>query len=126
MITKQEIRNSKSSVDILFKAAKTNQLSENCAIFNPIPGVEFNFSIIAKQSIKNNSKLDIIQFVNKHKSKTRLIDRMMEAVFDDKFMGSFLSAESGKHFQRIFTLETIQGENPNIISYIITANYERF
>ena len=126
MITREKIRKSKSSVTIMMDAAKSNQLSENCAIFNPAPGIEFNFSIIAKAPIKNNSTLDITEFVKNHPKKLVLMKTILDAVFEENFIDKFNVAESGLTYQRVFTLDTIQGERSTIISYLITATYQRF
>jgi len=126
MITREQIRKSQSSATIMFKAAQSNQLSENCAIFNPAPGIEFNFSIIAKAPIKGNSTLDICKFVENHPKKEDLMMHLGKAVFDQDFIDKFGAAESGTTYQRVFTLETIAGERATIISYLITATYERF
>ena len=126
MITKKQIRKSKSSMSIMIEASKTGQLSENCAIFNPAPGIEFNFSLIKEKPISNNANFDVCTWIRNKQHLPENINPLAaayDAVMNKVFITKWLASNTSQ--QRIFTMDCVSGEDADIISYIITATYRK-
>lgn len=133
LITKEEMRDSKSSTAIAFKGMRNGQLTENSVIFDDVvkgSGVNIHISLFFKDKAPYDFDVRAWFDNNTMIMKERLSDLMLDIAFGKRFQETtkerFLNSKPGSRFLRCITSDVVTGEREDVIGYLFHIEYNRF
>jgi hypothetical protein len=127
LITKSEMRSSKSSMLLGLKGLQTKQIPENTVIiYDLIPG-QVEIAPISSKVIPNSDTFDTKAWYDKKsvKIKSQIEKSVLEAVAfyveRDYKNGIY---KNSKEIKNIFTADAVSGEGKDLMGYLVTISYK--
>lgn len=133
LITREEMRQSKSSTLIALKGRRTEQLTENSVIFGDVikgSGVDIHISLFFRDKAPYNFDVRAWYDNNTIEMKEKISNLMLDVALGKRFqennMSKFLEMDSGTRMLRCITSDVVDGEREDIIGYLFNIEYKRF
>lgn len=136
LITKGEMRDSKSSTAIAFKGMKNGQLTENSVIFDDVvkgSGVNIHISLFFREKAPYDFDVRAWFDNNTMVMKERISDLMLDVAFGKRFKelayNNFKNLAPGARLVRLvrcITSDVVTGEREDVIGYLFHIEHNKY